>query len=76
MAAPAHQLTSTCPACSRYIGPHQECPYCGLESPHRTLHRALRLTAITLSVAGLALLLLIGQPVSYTHLTLPTNREV
>lgn len=55
------RLIGTCPACTRYIGSHQECPYCGIESPNRSRLRALQITAITLSLAGLVTLLLVGR---------------
>lgn len=51
----------TCPACNRFIGANLACPYCGLDSPHRPVQRILQLSAFTLSIGGLAILLLIGQ---------------
>ncbi len=50
-----------CPACTRFIGPAGECPYCGQDAaPSRAL-RGLRLAALVLAVAGLAALVLMAQ---------------
>lgn len=51
---------ASCPACSRFTGMHLTCPYCGEDSPRRPLYRLLRLTAFTLSLGGLAALLLLA----------------
>jgi hypothetical protein len=46
-----------CPACDRYTGPVEECPYCGVESPCSGILRAVRRGALFLAVAGLGVLL-------------------
>jgi len=61
MPTPLQLSRDTCPACNRFTGQLLECPYCGLESSHRPLQRALQLIAFTLSGAGLTILLIIGQ---------------
>ncbi|MEI6168789.1 MAG: hypothetical protein WCS52_16530 [bacterium] len=54
------QSKEACPACSRFTGMHLTCPYCGEDTPRRPLYRLLRLTAFTLSLIGLAILLLLA----------------
>jgi len=76
MPAPSPHFEDACPACKRYIGLHLDCPYCGQESPHRPLQRTLRLTAIILSIGGLATLLLIRQQSSPPLLPIPQLRPV
>ncbi len=61
MIPPSQHSPCICPACNRYSPPLRECPYCGLESPLWPHHRALRLSAVVLSITGLAILWLMGQ---------------
>jgi hypothetical protein len=42
-----------CPACSRFMDPVTECPYCGAEIPRRRLQITLRWAAILFTLAGL-----------------------
>ncbi len=50
-----------CPSCERFIGPADECPYCGADSARSPVLRRLRTAALLLAVAGLALLLLMAR---------------
>jgi hypothetical protein len=52
MAAPSGR----CPACDRFIGPIETCPYCDCPSERQAGLRILRLLAVLLAVGGLALL--------------------
>jgi hypothetical protein len=46
--------TACCPACDRFIGPVNVCPYCSAEvSQVRPVLRALRRSAIVLAAAGM-----------------------
>lgn len=47
-----------CPACERYIGPADECPYCETDSRRGAEWQRLRQVALLLAVAGLACLFL------------------
>ncbi|MEI7880423.1 MAG: hypothetical protein WCI95_06070 [bacterium] len=76
MPAPRPLSRDTCPACKRFTGQQLECPYCGLDSPHLPLQRALQLAAFTLSVTGLAILLLIGQPPTPSIISISQLRPV
>lgn len=49
---------SACPACGRFIGPDDQCPYCETDSVRAPLMKTLRWTAVTFALAGLAVLLL------------------
>lgn len=51
-ASPAH-----CPACSRFIGPVTECPYCGVNPEGRLPLRLLRWGALAFGIGGLLILL-------------------
>lgn len=46
-----------CWVCNRHIGPALTCPYCEAIQPFRSARIALRLIALTLSLAGIAALL-------------------
>jgi hypothetical protein len=48
--------TGCCPACERFIGPLDTCPYCDCPSERQAGLRILRLLAVLLTVCGLALL--------------------
>lgn len=45
-----------CPACNRFIGPLDECPYCACPAERQAGLRWLRLAAVALAVGGLVLL--------------------
>ncbi len=45
-----------CPACERFIGPADVCPYCDTESVGRPVLRYLRYAAVLLSIVGLGFL--------------------
>jgi DNA/RNA endonuclease YhcR with UshA esterase domain len=47
---------SHCPSCGRYAGPHEACPYCGARLTGRTPIRVVKITAILLTTAGIAIL--------------------
>lgn len=47
-----------CPACNRFIGPLDECPYCACPSERQAGMRLLRIAALALAVGGLILLTL------------------
>jgi hypothetical protein len=52
-----------CPACERFIGPLELCPYCDCPSERRAGLRLLRALAVLLAVGGLLLLALaVRQP--------------
>ncbi len=55
-----------CPACSRFIGPADVCPYCDTDSARLPVWRRLRWIAIIMAVAGLAVLMVV-----VTHRELP-----
>ena len=48
----------------------------GVNSPITTITTVVTTVAIRIAVAEFSPIILIAKPVSYTHLTLPTNREV
>lgn len=45
-----------CHSCGRYVGPHDACPTCGARMTGRLPLRVVKLTAIVLATAGLAVL--------------------
>jgi len=45
-----------CPVCERFIGPQDECPYCGEDSAKSGLLKGLRHASLILAFLGLALL--------------------
>lgn len=47
---------SHCPSCGRYVGPRDACPYCAARTSGRLPIRALKLAAIVLATAGMAVL--------------------
>ncbi|MEI6969940.1 MAG: hypothetical protein WCL44_00350 [bacterium] len=47
-----------CPACGRFIGPQDTCPYCDCPSPKPLSLKVLRLASLALAVLGMALLYL------------------
>jgi DNA/RNA endonuclease YhcR with UshA esterase domain len=47
---------SHCPSCGRYVGPYEACPYCGARLTGRTPIRAVKIAALALATAGLAVL--------------------
>ncbi len=47
-----------CPACNRFIGPLEECPYCDCPAERQAGLRLLRLAALALALGGLVLLAL------------------
>jgi hypothetical protein len=47
-----------CPACSRFIDPVPDCPYCGAETPRRRFKVTLRWVAVLFTLAGFLGLLL------------------
>ena len=49
-----------CPSCERFIGPADNCPYCGEASAKSPFVRRLRYAAVALSVLGLASLFLMA----------------
>lgn len=49
---PAH-----CPACGRFVGPLEDCPYCGASVRKRIPLRYLQVGSLLLAIAGIALLL-------------------
>jgi len=55
-----------CPACSRFIGPADVCPYCDTDSARRPVWRRLRWIAIGMAVVGLVVLMIVA-----THRRLP-----
>ena len=52
------QADAFCPACSRFIGPADTCPYCDADSARKPVLRALRAAAFVLAFGGLAFLYL------------------
>lgn len=53
---PAGTPSPLCPSCDRYIGPSGICPYCNASATKSPMLRTIRVTAILLATAGLALL--------------------
>ena len=47
-----------CPACRRYVGPADVCPYCGAEHLQQRSIRRLRYAALLLGIVGVGCLLL------------------
>jgi len=47
---------SHCPSCGRYVGPHDACPICGARMSARLPVRTVKLAAIALATAGMAVL--------------------
>ena len=62
-----------CPACSRFIGPADVCPYCDTDSARLPVWRRLRWIAIIRAVAGLAALMVV---VTRRELPLVTARNM
>lgn len=56
MAAKNTNQGALCPACERFIGPLDTCPYCDAPSPKPFSLRFLRIASIVLAVIGMALL--------------------
>lgn len=56
-------MKTRCPACERYIGTQDECPYCGCDALTPLIVKRLRLGAVCLAVLGI---LCLGV-MSYTH---------
>lgn len=54
---PAEPARSLCPSCGRFVGPLESCPYCGASVKKRLPLGALRLGALVLAIAGIAILL-------------------
>lgn len=50
-----------CPACGRFVGPLDVCPYCDTDTVSAPLRRIVRQLALILAVSGVALLLLVHQ---------------
>ena len=50
-----------CPACGRFVGAVEECPYCGVEPPGAWRLRALKAGSLFLALAGTAMLLVSAQ---------------
>ncbi len=53
----AHPNGAICPSCGRFVGPLEQCPYCGAFVRKRLPLRYLRLGSILLALLGLAALL-------------------
>jgi hypothetical protein len=51
-------MKGKCPACERFIGLQDECPYCGCDAVTPGLVRKLRLGAAVLAVVGLCCLVM------------------
>ena len=49
-----------CPSCGRFVGPYDRCPYCGSDIGRRMPVRILKYGSLVLSIAGLALMLLVA----------------
>lgn len=47
---------SACPACGRFIGPEDQCPYCETDSVRAPLMKTLRWASVGFAVVGLAAL--------------------
>jgi len=43
-----------CPSCGRYVGPYEACPTCGARLTRRLSIRAMKVAAVVLATAGLA----------------------
>ncbi len=61
---------SYCPSCGRYIGPYKACPHCGARLTGRISIRALKIAALTLAGAGLAVLWLAATHAEVPHITI------
>ena len=48
-----------CPACGRFVGPLDVCPYCDTDTVSAPLRRLIRRVALVIAIAGVALLLLV-----------------
>ena len=57
----ADQDGAFCPACDRFIGPLNTCPYCDLPVPRAFSLRFLRIASLVLAVIGMAALYLLAR---------------
>lgn len=53
----SNQNGGTCPSCGRFVGPLEECPYCGAHIKKRLPLKYLRLACLLLAVSGVVVLL-------------------
>jgi len=60
-ARPKGQNGALCPACDRFIGPLDTCPYCDLPVPRTFSLRFLRFASLALAVVGMAALYLLAR---------------
>lgn len=56
-----NQSGALCPACDRFIGPLDTCPYCDLPVPRTFSLRFLRFASLALAVIGMAALYLLAR---------------
>lgn len=59
--APSPDPAALCPACERFIGPATRCPYCDSDANTPPVLRAMRIGALVLAGAGLALLFVMAR---------------
>ena len=53
---PGQVLDSHCPACRRYVGPEEHCPYCGVEGIKPLSFRLFKRLSLLLAVIGVSIL--------------------
>lgn len=58
--ASPQETAGRCPSCGRFVGPYACCPHCGADVGQRFAVRTLKYGSLLLTVAGLAILLLIA----------------
>lgn len=56
-----YPLRHLCPACGRFVGPLDVCPYCDTDTVSAPLRRLIRRVTLILAMGGVALLLLVYQ---------------